>query len=442
MSAMIMVTTAAELAAALDSAVGGETLCLDAGHYGQLTLNAATHPHLAFASAVTLVGVGAPLPAVFSGLHLSGVAHLAFEGIVFDTQDAHQDLRLAAPTDADFKLVACTDIAFQGCIFQGCIAQGAGGSAAAPKISCGLTLSACRGLRIDTCRLQRFSHGIVALGSENLTITGCDLSTISMDAMLLIDTKAVRIEGNFLHDLGPQGAANLPVTMLHFRTKATGKPHRDVILRNNVLDMGLGCAARGIVMTTDSETVLACDGLLIEGNLIVTRHRDGIALGPVSAATIQHNSVLMGPTAAASKSAAPIFTAPIFTATAAPQIIIDPRAQNITVIKNAVFGIVGASDAPLNAAAWTVRQNAFVQAGDPTLPGWYGDVFETPNPDESGAFPPLTARFVARKGSMLDSLGAGVPSSPPSASPPSASPTPRAGFATIRINCRAACGSA
>jgi hypothetical protein len=419
MSELITVTTAAELNAALESALGGETLCLEAGHYGQLILNAATHPRLAFATPVTLAGVGAPLPAVFSGLHLSGVVHLVFEGIVFDVNDAEPAPHITAPhitgssADAPFKLVACTDIAFQGCIFNGRSAQADSATDCGPKIGCGLTLSACHRMRIDTCRLQAFSHGIVALGCETLNVLNCNLSAIGMDAMLLIDTKAVRIEGNSIHDLGPQSAPNLPITMLHFRTKTADRSHRDVVVRNNTLDAGSRSAARGIVMTADfgpdfnAEStaspgpVLACERLLIEGNLIVTRHPDGIVLGPLKTVTIQNNSVLMAPVTP--DSAGP---------TVAPQIMIDPRAQDVTVIKNAVFGIVGVSArsnaGPSPMAAWTVRQNAFIQADDPTLPGWYGDVFETLPEGQDGAFSPSSARFVVRKGSMLHSLGAGV----------------------------------
>jgi hypothetical protein len=389
MSGMITVTTAAELYTALLAAKGGEILFLEAGHYGCLCLNRQTHPGLDYETPVTLTGVAAPLPAVFSGLHLSGVTNLVFEGILFDVAAPCQTPVVEESSGAPFKLVTCGNITFQGCIFRGS-SEGAG-----RQISCGLTLSACQQITIDTCRISAFSHGIMALSSEGLTVTRCELHGLNMDGMLLIDMKSVQLEKNHLHDFVFPMAPHLPMTMLHLRTKQAGRAHCDIVMRGNILDIAKGTATRGIVVCTDAglQSTLCCEGLVIEDNLILTSHCDGIAIGTAKTVTVRHNSVLRARCDRVGTGDTDV----------SPLITIAPDAAGVTLHQNAAFAIVGpCATAPQ--ADWSVKKNAFVQTENPDLPGWYGDVFE---PEPAG-FSGSRDLFVPRKDSMLYHLGAGL----------------------------------
>ena len=67
----INVSSAAELMSALANATGGETILLQSGNYGQLSLNGQSQPFAKFADTVTIKSADALAPATFSSVRFA-----------------------------------------------------------------------------------------------------------------------------------------------------------------------------------------------------------------------------------------------------------------------------------------------------------------------------------------------------------------------------------
>ena len=117
----INVSSAAELMSALANATGGETILLQSGNYGQLSLNGQSQPFAKFADTVTIKSADRIAPATFSSVSLTGVENLSFDSIKFDYVSAAG----AALWEKPFHINGGSDnITISNSVFDGDLAHG------------------------------------------------------------------------------------------------------------------------------------------------------------------------------------------------------------------------------------------------------------------------------------------------------------------------------
>jgi hypothetical protein len=343
---------------------------------------------------VTITAADPGNPPVVTGLDLRGATNLAFQGITFDYTHAAGQPIWAKP----FKASGCEGLSFVGCTFDGDVARGLTAADNGFPTGFGLHISASRDVTVADCEISGFYRGLVIGNSDDVTVSGNDVHGIRMDGMNFSAVQGVVIEENRIHDFARSLNSADHSDMIQFWTNGTTRPSTDIVIRNNVLDIGEGHATQSIFMRNDqvdrglAGAELFYRNVTIEGNVIVNGHAHGITVGETAGLTIRGNSVLHADGARPDGVDAPVEI---------PRINVAPASTGVVIVQNATAGISGHE----GQAGWTVRQNAFVQDQDPSAPGWYGDVFLASAPATAGA----GTGFVAVPGGMLDRLDAGAP---------------------------------
>ncbi|WP_208734635.1 right-handed parallel beta-helix repeat-containing protein, partial [Corallococcus praedator] len=110
----------------------------------------------------------------------------------------------------------------------------------------------------------------------------------------------VVIEGNRLHDFRASPTSADHPDMIQFWTNGTRTPTRDVIIRDNVLDIGNGTATQSIFMRNDqvdrgeAGREMFYRNVTIEDNVIVNGAANGLVVGETDGLVVRNNTVLRG----------------------------------------------------------------------------------------------------------------------------------------------------
>ncbi len=395
MTTTITVSTQAELIAALKQASGGETILLAAGDYGSLKASNSSSFGLTFTSAVTIAALDPATPPVFSGLDVRNATNITFCGITFDYTYASGDPLSAVP----FSVTGGSGIAFEDCVFDGDNASGLSSVDDGYGSGYGLRLNEVTNARVENCEISGFWRGIVVGYSDGVVIRGNDLHGMRSDGMDFTAVQGVLIEENHIHDFRRSFESGDHADMIQFWTGGTTRPTTDVIIRNNLLDIGSGDRTQSIFMRNElvdqglAGAEMFYQNVLIEGNIIVNGHANGIYIGETAGLTIRSNSVLHDDGALVDGADASVEI---------PRIALASASTGVIVTHNATAMITGYS----GQAGWVVTQNAIVQDQNAFGAGYYGDVFETGSltPTSEGAH-----LFLAKVGGLLDQLDAGAP---------------------------------
>lgn len=392
MALTITVSTQAELLSALKSATGGETILLKDGNYGNLSLIDRSTFDLTFASTVTIKAADPANPPVVTGLDMRNASNVSFEGITFDyTANEGAPLWILP-----FRVSGGNDISFNGCTFDGDIASGLTAVDNGYPTGHGLAIGGVDTVTVTNCEFFNFWKGMSVGGSNDVVVSGNDIHDIRMDGMTFSAVQGVLVEDNHIHNFKTSPLSGDHSDMIQFWTTGTTRPSTDIIIRDNVLDIGDGGYTQSIFMRNElvdagkAGTEMYYQNVRIENNTIINGHLHGITVGETNGLVITKNAVLH------SDGNVPDGQDPTVEI---PRINVSSSSTNVTIVQNATSAITGYSDQ----AGWTVRQNAFVQDQDPNAPGWYGDVFVTSS---------LTSQngqhdFIALPDSMLVKLGAG-----------------------------------
>jgi hypothetical protein len=364
MSNIITVSTQAELLNALSSCGGGDTILLKAGNYGDLNLVDKPKFDLNFSSTVTIAAADPNDPPTVTKLDLRGAENLAFDSILFDyTYQEGQQL-----WTKPFAVSGSQNISFTGCTFDGDVASGLTAVDNGFPTGFGLNVSSTVGITVEDCEIVNFYRGVVVSNSDDVAITNNDLHGIRMDGMNFAAVQGVVIEGNNIHDFTRSMDSADHADMIQFWTNGTTRPSTDIVIRNNILDIGQGEYTQSIFMRNDQvDRGLAGEemyyqNVVIEGNTIVNGHLHGITVGETAGLTISNNSVLHSDGASADGADASVEI---------PRISVAETSTNVTITQNATSSINGYTDQ----ADWNVSNNAFVQDQDQNAAGWYGNVF-------------------------------------------------------------------
>ncbi|MBP1807286.1 right-handed parallel beta-helix repeat-containing protein [Rubellimicrobium aerolatum] len=358
----ITVSTQQELSSALARATGGETILLAPGDYGDLALRSSN-----FASpspAVTIASADPADPASFSGLGLHGVSNLRLDGLLFDYTFSSGDPAFSSP----FAVSGSTNIAIVNSVFDGDVAQGVSSVSDGYGTARGLSVSNSSGVTIEGNEFRVFYRALVVGNSSDILVKDNDIHSIRMDGMNFADVQGVTIEGNYIHDFQASLLSGDHRDMIQFWTTGTSEASRDIVIRDNLLDIGLGDSTQSIFMRNEevdsgrAGEELFYRNVLIENNTIINAHLHGISVGETLGLTIRDNSVLHADGRLADGQDPSVEI---------PRISVAAASTDVLIEGNLSGGIRSATDFP----TWTVRDNMTVQDQNPLAEGWYGDLF-------------------------------------------------------------------
>jgi len=352
MPGTLKVETRAALLTALRQAGNGETILLAAGDYGKLRIGRGDGAEMVSLKGLTLRASDPEMPPVFRGLDVRGVAEMTLDGLVFDYTRGPR----RGDYDHPFGLYDSADIALSDCTFRGNIDPRK--PSLADRFGVGLWIQNVTGVRLTGNTLSGFDRGIVARAVEDLLLRENDMHTIGSIGIEGTGIEQAFIEGNHLHDFWqPPTVLDLP-DMIQFSAGPKTRANRDIVIRNNWLDMGRGCATRSIVILADipaGRTAPACDtcdGLSIQGNMILNADFHGIMVDRSRTVMLGGNILLHTPGAGVRR------PAPVARETV-PRIIVDPEARDVTVHGNAAAAIDGLQ------LHWDVLHNGIIRYDEP-----------------------------------------------------------------------------
>ncbi|MBP1804918.1 right-handed parallel beta-helix repeat-containing protein [Rubellimicrobium aerolatum] len=380
----------AQLYTALASCKGGETILLAGGDYGNLALNVQTKFNFKFPSDVTIKSADPANPATFSSVQIGKASHLVLDGINFDYEFKAGDTLQTRP----FQFTSCTDLTIRNSTFDGDLASGLTANDNGYATAVGLSVRNSSDVLIENCEVSSFFRGMVFSDNQGLVIRDNDIHDIRMDGMNFADVQDVLIEGNYIHDFRASYASGDHRDMIQFWTMGTTQPSTDIVIRDNVLDIGEGSFTQSIFMRNEevdlgrAGTEMFYQNVLIENNTITNGHVHGIMVGETAGLTIRNNSVLHadGDRPDAADSGVEI-----------PKIAVSARSTGVVVTQN-VAAVV-----PTAKAGWTVGNNVLVQDQYKFDPNFYDDVFTGSSLDGADG----VNDYVAVKGGAIDLANAG-----------------------------------
>lgn len=270
------VRDAAGLARALDAAKGGETIVLQAGDYGRLTLRGRS-----FATPVTLRGA-TPGAAKFARIALTDVRGLTFDGIEL----VH---RLAAGESTHTRGI---DIRGGGdlAIVNSVIAGTADGDPM--NDGHGMHIHGSERIKVERNRFNNLFRGFVTSGTRDISVTDNQLTDMRSDGLNFEGVERVTIERNLCRDFYGNRAVDDHPDCIQFWARSVG-PSADVVIRDNVILQGRGGMMQGIFVR--SQTGARHRNFRVENNLYHSIMLNGVALGGVDGGTIERNTVISLP---------------------------------------------------------------------------------------------------------------------------------------------------
>lgn len=330
MSTTITVTSAAELNQALSQAKGGETILLAAGDYGALNLSAN------YASTVTIKSADANAPATITTMNVNNASNIAFEDLNFD-----YTFNGEAKSYRPFSIVNSSNITIDNSTFSGDVATGVSSTADGYGWGQGLFVYRSDNINVTNNEFHDWLKGMYVGISADVTVSGNNLHSISEDGMFYENIQGAVIEGNYIHDFERNPNSTGHGDFIQF-SRLTGISS-DIVIRDNVLDMGSGDWAQSIFMG-NGKIVQPYQNVLIENNTIYNGHTHGISVSGTDGLTISNNTVLAVPGA-------------LTGGVSIPKISVAGGSTNVTIDQNVVSQISGYS----GQSDWNVTDNALVQ---------------------------------------------------------------------------------
>jgi hypothetical protein len=345
--ATVSVSNASELRQALDSAERGDTLVLDGGNYGSLSLSGSSQKADYTFDDLTIRSRSGNDPAVFDAVNLAKVTNVTFDGITFDYSGR-------SDSSKPFIFNGTKGITIVNSEFDGQLEGGHGSGH-------GLWVMESSDFRVENTDISDFATGGHFRSNDNLQVVNNSFSGISYDGMLLARIDGARIEGNSVVMKGEPGVAHRD--MIQFWNNDINDPSRDIVIRGNTLTAAEGMT-HGIFITNDvahrgGGLSSFHENILIENNTIKSGQVFGILVGQTDGVTIRGNSVLQHGAVDSDR------------AVAIPVIRVEDSARDVTITGNTTHKMpeavssgnnwmLAADNAP---SGWTISGNRIVPLG-------------------------------------------------------------------------------
>ncbi len=372
---------------ALASAKGGDTIELAGGDYGKLHLYDGKLPFIKYDSPVTITSADPSDPANFSELALSGARNITFDSVVFDYEFNSGDTVRQRP----FEIRKDSEnITIRNSVFDGDVAKGVSGVDDGYGSGIGLSVRDSLNVSIENNEFFNWHRGALFSQTQSITVTGNEVHNVRSDGLNFVEVKSVLIEDNYLHDFEHSPDSSDHLDMIQFWTSGTSSPTTDVVIRNNVLDIGEGSWTQSIFMRNervdsygDGEEMFYRN-ILIENNTIHNGHAHGITVGETDGLIIRNNSVLQADGEMHGLDGL----------ATVPKINVKPASTSVTIENNITSAINGYD----GQSGWIINSNAILQ------PENYINAFVASSLDTVVG----THNFIALPDGEIESLEAGA----------------------------------
>ncbi|MDO9640847.1 MAG: right-handed parallel beta-helix repeat-containing protein [Pseudotabrizicola sp.] len=388
------------LAEAITAARPGDVLELRGGDYGALTVRrAGGEPGLP----VTVRSADPANPARFSELTLHEMTYLVLDGLVFDYRYSAGDKHNIRP----FRLLSSRGLTIRNSLFDGDSAPDDSPGNAAYPTGFGIGVRSSADIRLEGNDIRDFYRGLVVHDTVGMAVVRNDIHSMRMDGMNFSQVEQVLIEENLVRDFTRALDSDDHADMIQFWTTKTERPNRDITIRNNVLNSGLGGYTQSIFMRNEEVDTgragaeMYYRNITIEGNVIINAHMHGITVGETDGLIIRNNSVLHNARSDGRRQNVSLWT---------PQVRVAGTSRNVRIENNVLHKISGHE----RQSDWTVRNNAEVQDRFANQPNHYNALFMAPingDPRDIGSFRHLPGGALAGSGlgaALLDNASTAV----------------------------------
>ncbi len=365
----------AELSAALKSARGGETFTLSSGNYGVLSIGKA------FNSPVTIRSDTPQAPACFTGMRLKGANNITLDSLYLDYVFEKGDPHFTFP----FSIIESGNIKITNSVFDGDVARGTNSVADGRGYGIGLRIKQSNEVLLSGSEFRIWWSAALVLKSSRITFEGNDIHTIRSDG---IDTDAITglvIKENYFHDFISAPGSKDHRDMIQIM-RVTPRGSTDIVIRDNVFDMGSGDYTQTIWAGGDGKNLgnptMRHRNILVENNIIYNGHIHGISIHGTDNISIRKNTLIEVPGGHST-----------------PAINISSDSTFVVIEQNAVSKIIGYK----NQRNWVVLNNAMIQNKSPSQNGHYDRQFIYYAYGGKNGY----NEFGVRPGSIIDRLNAG-----------------------------------
>lgn len=268
--AIITISSAAQFANAIKSAVDGDTIRLAPGNYGKISLSG-----VHFANGVTITSADPDHPAVLTGLKVSGSSGLDFNNIEF----------ALSSTDVYFPITvgSSSDVHFSGLDVHGEIGGDVSVQAMAMMIRNSSDVS------VTNSEFQSLHHGINFLDSQHLTFSGNNIHDIRTDGIRGGGSSDVTVTDNYFTNFFAADGDHPDA--IQFWTSGTTVSASDITITGNVIVRGEGDAVQGIFLRDQSGGKLPYQDVTISDNIVLGGMYNGISIGNANGLVIDGNTV-------------------------------------------------------------------------------------------------------------------------------------------------------
>ncbi|MCV6598063.1 MAG: right-handed parallel beta-helix repeat-containing protein, partial [Mangrovicoccus sp.] len=317
----IYVESAAALSQALSLAQGGEVFVLAPGDYGALHISGQDFGP----AGITIQSADPDDPAVFSRLSVYHSSDIAFAHVSFD-YIAQPDAAISTPVT---QITGSENISFAHSSFLGDPAISRDPGDHGYGAGFGLRVRDSRGILVEESDFSGLLKGIHIADSQDILLQSNEISQFRSDGINLVNVQNAQVLDNYIHSPARSFLSDDHPDMIQMWSSAETPEEmsRDVTIKGNLLDIGSGDYAQGLYISNRS---LGRDGeafiyknFLIEENVIIGDHSNGLRVGPVDGLVITGNTLLH----MRNETAPNPFNKP-------PQILLEGPSQNVTLTDN------------------------------------------------------------------------------------------------------------
>lgn len=416
------VTTVSDLnslEAAIAQAAGGDTILLRGGDYGKLDLvDGRQGVDIRFNSEVTIASADPNDPAVFSSISLRGASNMTLDGLVVD-----YDFQPGDNINAEsIRVMNSSDITVRNSVLDGDVAYGTNSASDGYGYGLGVMVRTSQNVTVENNEIYGFFRGIAVKDSDQVSVLNNDLHSMRKDGFNASQVIDLLVEGNHIHDFIGSPTAGDHRDMIQLWTVGTSEQSQNITIRGNTLDIGQGDETQSIffdnqlVQRGQAGLEMFFKDVLIEDNVIVNRHLNGVRIGPSDGLVIRNNTILHSDGAQVDGQDAPIEI---------PRIFLGSNSRNVVVEDNITSQITGYN----GQSSWSVQNNVIAQDQNPNASGYYDSLFVNSSQID------VNGGFVAIPGGTIENLGVGAaatrglvsspgPTPAPSPSNPAPTPTP------------------
>ncbi|MBB5516277.1 Ca2+-binding RTX toxin-like protein [Rubricella aquisinus] len=386
----IIVSTQAELTAALDTATGGETILLASGYYGDLQISPKSlkNSEGVYDSTVTIKSLNPEDPAVFNSVEIAGGQNMHFADLKFEFTPQEGDGTTTRVFDIHGWSLADRDasnITVENSLFVGQpVPDDLGGDPNDPEdvyahggnvagMATGIAFSANGASDISFIgnEVTNFYRGVVFSDTDDINFSDNYIHGLRSDGADFAQVKNVLIEGNEIRDMTPWRhedavAKGDHADLIQFWTSSTTEPSENIIIRDNLLHVSDGDPSQSILMRNElvdsgqAGEEMFYRNILIEDNLIYNAQAHGTRIGEGFDITIKNNTYIQNIDHADGTVTVPAITVAL-------------TSENVTIENNIVPRI--ANEDAMRDLGFNISNNLMIQNTDPNGENYVGDLF-------------------------------------------------------------------